>query len=96
VESRTSIEPPLVFTEIGVHADVEITLAMDRSGGEMALIDIGHEGHTRMTFADVDSLERLAAVAVEGARQLQERIDARKRPPASSTDAGASVATEVA
>jgi limonene-1,2-epoxide hydrolase len=30
-----------------------------------------------VTFADVDSLERLAAVAADGARQFRERIEAR-------------------
>lgn len=79
--ARVTTEPPVVFTEIGVHAEVEITLDWDGSG-DMPLIHIGHEARTTMTFADVESLEQLAAVAAEGARQLQVRFEANKRPVA--------------
>jgi hypothetical protein len=58
-----------------VHADVEITLAVDRYCG--AAIHFGHEGPDLiMDFADVDSLERLATVAADGARQIRARIAA--------------------
>lgn len=66
-------EQPVVFTEVGLHADVEITLDWDNSGA-IPLIHIGSEARTTLTFAEVDSLERLAAVAAEGARQFQERL----------------------
>lgn len=62
----------LVYANVGVHAEVEITLAMDREGD--AAIHFGHSGpDVIMEFADVDSLERLAAVAADGARRLRER-----------------------
>jgi limonene-1,2-epoxide hydrolase len=70
----------MVFANVGVHADVEITLTMDRDGGEGATIAFGHTGpDLSIDFIDVDSLQRLAAVAADGARQLQERIDANTR-----------------
>ena len=64
-----------VYANVGVHVDVEITLTVDRCCG--AAIHFGHDGPDLvMDFADVDSLERLAAVAADGARQLRERSDA--------------------
>lgn len=60
-----------VYANVGVHAGVEITLAVERHG---ATIHIGHDGPDLiMDFADVDSLERLATVAADGARQLRAR-----------------------
>lgn len=70
-------EEPLVFTEIGVHVDMEITLGWDGSG-EMPIIRIGTEGRTRLTFADADSLDRLSTVAAEGAQQHRQRNAAEK------------------
>jgi hypothetical protein len=73
VGSRTS--HATVYANVGVHADVEITVAVDRHCG--AAIHFGHEGPDLiMDFADVDSLERLATVAADGARQLRARIAA--------------------
>jgi hypothetical protein len=66
-------EQPVVFTEVGLHTDVEITLDWDK-GGDLPLIYLGDEARMTLTFADVDTLERLAAVAAEGARQFQERM----------------------
>lgn len=64
-----------MFANVGVHADVEIRLAMYPDGGEGATIAFGHTGpELTIEFCDVDSLERLAAVAADGARQLQDRI----------------------
>jgi hypothetical protein len=64
-----------VYANVGVHADVEITLAVDRHC--RAAIHFGHDGpELIMDFADVDSLERLAAVATDGARQLRARASA--------------------
>lgn len=64
-----------VYTSVAVHADVEITLAMDRDGGDGATIHFGHDGpDVVMEFADVDSLERLSAVAADGARRLRARV----------------------
>ena len=66
-------EQPPVFTEVALHTDVEIALGWDGSGA-MPLINLGDDGRMMLTFADVDSLERLAAVAAEGARQFQGRL----------------------
>lgn len=64
-----------VCANVGVHADVEITLTVDRHCG--AAIHFGHDGPDLiMDFADVDSLERLAMVAADGARELRTRIAA--------------------
>jgi hypothetical protein len=64
-----------VYANVGVHADVEITVAVDRYCG--ATIQFGDSGPDLiMDFADVDSLERLATVAADGARQLRARIAA--------------------
>lgn len=63
-----------VYANVGVHAGVEITLAVERHGGTGAAIHIGHDGPDLiMDFADVDSLERLATVAADGARVLRVR-----------------------
>jgi len=62
-------ERATVYANVGVHAGVEITLAVERHG---AAIHIGHDGPDLiMDFADADSLERLAAAATDGARQLR-------------------------
>jgi hypothetical protein len=66
-------EQPLVFTEIGVHTDMEITLEWDGSGA-VPMICFGDDGRTRMIFADADSLDRLSAVAAQGARQFRELL----------------------
>jgi hypothetical protein len=77
VETFARKDKALVYANVGVHAEVEITLAMERDGGVWASIHFGHAGpDVIMDFADVDSLERLAAVAADGARQLRERIAA--------------------
>ena len=76
METLVRKEQPVVFTEIGVHGDVEIRLDWDK-GGNIPLIRLGDEARTTLTFADVDSLERLAAVAAAGARQFQERLSDR-------------------
>ncbi len=71
--ARVRNDPALVYTNVGVHDDVEITLVMERDEG--AAIHLGRRGpDVIMEFADVDSLERFAAVAAEGARLLRERI----------------------
>ena len=76
-------EQPVVFTEVGLHVDVDITLDWCKSG-DTPLIYIGHDSHTMLCFADAESLDLLAAVAADGARQLRERIEAYKRPPATN------------
>jgi hypothetical protein len=76
----------LVFANVGVHADVEITLTLEHDGGEGATIRFGLDGpDVKMDFADLDSLERLGAVAADGARQLRARITANN--PAAAGDA---------
>jgi len=79
VETRVRKEPAMVYVTVGLHADVEITLAMDSDGGETAAIHFGYTGpDVIVDFADVDSLERLALVAADGARQLRDRIAANR------------------
>jgi hypothetical protein len=65
----------LVFTQVGVHADVEIELHLATADGESAWIEFGRNEGLVVDFNDVDSLERLAAVAAEGAQLLQARIE---------------------
>lgn len=63
-----------VYANVGVHAAVEITLAVygDADAREAA-IHFGSEGPDLcIDFADVGSLERLATVATEGVRRLRE------------------------
>jgi hypothetical protein len=75
VQTHVRTDPALVYATIGVHTDVEITLSMERDGGLGAAIHFGRTGpDVIMDFADVDSLERLAVVAADGARQLRDRI----------------------
>jgi len=75
VKAHVRKDPALVYASVGVHEDVEISLVMERDGGEGASIHFGRSGpDVIMEFADVDSLERLAAVAADGARQLRERL----------------------
>jgi hypothetical protein len=78
VGARIRKAPADVFVDVGVHADVEITLTMERDGGAGASIAFGHTGpDLTLEFCDVDALERLAAVAADGARQLRERLPGR-------------------
>lgn len=65
-------EKALVFANVGVHADVEITLALYGDDGDGAAIHFGTDGPDLcLDFADVDSLERLAVVAADGVRRLR-------------------------
>jgi hypothetical protein len=59
---------------VGVHADVEIKLLMDRAGGDATTMVFGHDEELTIDFCDLGSLERLAAVATDGVRQLRERV----------------------
>jgi len=71
---RTGEEHASVYASVGVHAGVEITLSMAPQDELGAEIYFGHDGPDLvMDFADVDSLERLAEVAADGARQLRAR-----------------------
>ena len=72
----TRNEPALVFTQVGVHAEVEIEVHLATADGESAWLQFGRNEGLTVDFTDVDSLERLAAVAAQGARLLQARIDA--------------------
>lgn len=74
--ARTRRAPATVVANVGVHDDVEIMLTMARDNGESAAITFGHQDDMTVEFSDVDSLERLAAIALDGARQLRERIAA--------------------
>jgi hypothetical protein len=69
---RADEERANVYASVGVHAGVEITLSVERQGELGAEIHFGHDGPDLiMDFADADSLERLAEVAAEGARQVR-------------------------
>jgi hypothetical protein len=69
----------MVYANAGVRADMEITLAMERDGGETAAIHFGRTGpEAIMDFADVDSPKRLALVAARGAQPLRVRIAANR------------------
>jgi|tagenome__1003787_1003787.scaffolds.fasta_scaffold20818238_1 hypothetical protein len=62
-----------VYANVGVHAGVEITLAVYGDDEKEAAIRFGAEGPDLcLDFADVESLERLADVAAEGVRRLRE------------------------
>lgn len=71
-------EPALVFSSVGVHAEVEIAVGMPPGEAESAWICFGRNEGLTLDFADVDSLELLAGVAGEGARLLRERIAANR------------------
>lgn len=65
-----------MYANVGVHADVAISLAVE-SDGDGAVIRFGDTGPDLiLDVADLDSMERLAAVAAEGARQMRERLAA--------------------
>lgn len=55
---------------------VEIRLRLNRQSSEVVSIDFGRHEELTIDFCDVESLERLAAVATDGARQLRERTAA--------------------
>lgn len=77
MQKSSTSERAHVYASVGVHAGLEITLAVERHGGIGASIYIGQDGpDLAMDFADIDSLERLAAVATDGARQLRARAAA--------------------
>jgi hypothetical protein len=66
-------ERPTVWTSVAMHADVAIKLALydDEDG---AAISFGPDGpDVCIEFADLASLERLAAVIEDGVRQLRSR-----------------------
>ncbi|MPZ85237.1 MAG: hypothetical protein GEV28_34555 [Actinophytocola sp.] len=98
MEPHVRKDRALVYANVGVHADVEIALAMDLDGGEGAAIHFGHDGPDLiMDFADVDSLERLAAVAADGARRLRARLTAHDdRAAAPNADVDPPIAAGVA
>ena len=80
VETRSRNGSASVFANVDVSADVEITLVMERDGGETAMIHFGRGEDLVLEFTDPDSLDLLAAVAVDGARQLRERLSENRHP----------------
>lgn len=75
--ARVRKDPASVYANVGVHDEVAITLALQDGDAEGAQIHFGCTGpELILDFADVESLERLAAVAADGARQLRERLTA--------------------
>jgi hypothetical protein len=65
---------PTIYASVGVHADVGITLTVYGDSDAGAAINFGPDGPDLcIEFADVESLERLAAVAADGVRQLRGR-----------------------
>ena len=70
--ARVRNEKASVFANVGVHADVEITLKLYGDECDGAAIHFGTDGPDLcIDFADVDSLERLAVVAADGVRRLR-------------------------
>lgn len=77
-----------VYANVGVHADVEITLRMYGDDEDGAAIHFGMDGPDLcIDFADVDSLERLAVVAADGVRRLRGQPTATNDATVTSTDA---------
>jgi hypothetical protein len=82
MRTSSTSERAHVHASVGVHAGVEISLVVERHGGISAAIYIGQDGpDLAMDFDDIDSLERLAAVAADGARQLRARAAANGLDP---------------
>ena len=74
VAARVRKDRASVYANVGVHANVEILLDV-QSDGDGAEIMFGDTGPDLILgFADLDSMERLAAVAAEGVRQMRERL----------------------
>ena len=81
--ARVRTEPPQMCAHVAAHADMEITLAVERAGGEGASIHFGCDGpELSIDFADADSLERLSAVAADGARQVRDQTAGNTRAAA--------------
>jgi hypothetical protein len=73
VGARVRKDRVSVYANVGVHTSVEITLDVE-SDGDGALIEFGDTGPDLiLDVADLDSMERLAAVAAEGARLMRDR-----------------------
>lgn len=74
--ARARKDRATVYANVGVHAGVEISVDVE-SDGEGALIEFGDTGPDLiLDVADLDSMERLASLAAEGARVMRERIAA--------------------
>jgi hypothetical protein len=74
VAVRVRNDRALVYANVGVHADVEITVTVSDEGGG-AFISIGPDGpDLRLEVADLASMERLATVATEGAQRMRELL----------------------
>lgn len=59
-----------VFGNLGVDSEVRMMLSMRRPDDDSVSIVFGHE-RFRLEFFDVDSLERIRQLAVEGVRLLR-------------------------
>ena len=68
-----------VFANAGVSADVSIALHMRRPDDDAVAIMFGDE-RIRLEFYDVESLERLRDLAVEGAHRLRASIELNEHP----------------
>jgi hypothetical protein len=74
VEERVRRDRASVYADVGVHADVEITVTVD-SDGDVAMVEFGKDGpDLRLEVADLDTMERLAKAATEGARTMRDRM----------------------
>ena len=94
--ARVRQERALVCANVGVHADVEITVDVDPDG-DGAWIRFGDTGpDLRIDVADLDSMERLATGVMEGARLMRDRIAARSQVSATTTGADHLVGAGVA
>ena len=63
-----------VYANVGVAPDTAIEAKLAAHSAEAIEINIGYSPELIIDCADVESLERLSAVATEGARLLRERI----------------------
>lgn len=68
--SDSGSEDTELFGNLGVHADVKLTLHMRSPDDTSVSILFGHE-RFRLEFMDTESLERLRDLAEEGMRRLR-------------------------
>jgi hypothetical protein len=82
-------EPAIVYANLCVHDDIEITLDYCAKGGDSARIHFGRSQEMVLEFIDAESMTRLATAAIEGAAELRRRIEASNRELAAVSAAAA-------
>ena len=66
-------EPASLYASVGIDDDVDIRLDYCGVAADSARIKFGREAELVLEFMDAESLDRLAALASEGAVGLRER-----------------------